>query len=151
MKYSECFLVPLGMVAVYLVAGGCSHQSNLGSVHGTVTYDGKPLKRGAIIVEVEGNRPSHGQIEDGQILNLSTFTANDGVPVGEAKVAVNSFAEPDLANHLAANLPSDRPPETGNIVSGKNQIPLRYANPATSGLTATIKPGENDLSFDLSK
>lgn len=123
----------------------------MGSVHGAVTYDGKPLQHGAIIFEVDGNRPSYGQIEDGKIVNLSTFDANDGVPVGEAKIAINSISAPGSGKGPGAGGPSDRPGETGGIVTGKNQLPLRYANPATSGLTATITAGENELNFDLTK
>lgn len=151
MRYSVHRLVFLGVATVFGIAGGCSNESSMGNVQGTVTYDGKPLKHGAIIFEVDGNRPAYGQIEEGQIVNVSTFTANDGVPVGEAKVAVNSVSEPGSGNGSGPSGPSDRPGETGGIVAGKNQLPLRYANPATSGLTATITAGENDLSFDLAK
>ena len=73
MRYSVRFLVVLGMATIFAVTAGCSGQSGLASVSGTVTVDGKPLQHGAIIFEVEGNRPSYGRVEDGQIVDLSTF------------------------------------------------------------------------------
>ncbi|MEW4455429.1 hypothetical protein AB1L30_22355 [Bremerella sp. JC817] len=151
MRYAAYFLVHFALVAIIAGAGGCSGGHNLAQVHGTVTYQGKPLKNGTIIIEVSGNRPAYGQIVDGQIVNVSTFEQNDGVPVGEATIAINSISEPSADSKAGAGGSSDRPSESGGIVTGKNILPLRYANPATSGLTATISAGDNELSFDLSK
>ncbi|GAA4429515.1 hypothetical protein [Bremerella cremea] len=151
MRYAAYFLVHFALVAVIAGAGGCSNGHNLAQVHGTVTYQGKPLKNGTIIIEVSDNRPAYGQIVDGQIVNVSTFEQNDGVPVGEATIAINSIAEPGADNKGGASGSADRPSESGGIVTGKNILPLRYANPATSGLTATIAAGDNELSFELSK
>ncbi|PQO45230.1 hypothetical protein [Blastopirellula marina] len=145
---SRCvtFLAILFTVA----ALGCSRGPAMGTITGEVTYDGKPLSHGTILLEVSGQMLSRGEIEEGKIVNMTTFTPGDGAPVGEAVVAINSIAE----------VTTKRPNQSGNngtggsgevMVQGQDLIPVRYSNPATSGLTATIEPGVNDLHFDLTK
>ena len=33
----------------------------------------------------------------------------------------------------------------------KNLLPTKYATPQTSGLTVTVKPGANEMNFELKK
>ncbi|MDR1959638.1 MAG: hypothetical protein LBQ54_11460 [Planctomycetaceae bacterium] len=143
------------MIVLFFGAGCGSGKLPLGKVEGTVTYDGKPLKQGAIIFTVPGTRDASGIIENGNILKVTTFTDGDGVPVGEALVAIVAV-DP---------LPDVPPPaETPNVSPGtpgvsqpsgtggqKFSIPVRYTNTETSGLKASITPGVNTLQFDLTQ
>jgi hypothetical protein len=104
------------------------------------------LKSGKIRFEAPGVKPATGKIVNGEIVELTTFKDNDGVPVGSHKVAV--WALEDAASAVVAN------PGEGkigaNYMGGKSLIPDVYGNPATSGLTAEVKSsGDNTVAFEL--
>ncbi|MEW4564775.1 hypothetical protein AB1K70_19705 [Bremerella sp. JC770] len=129
-----------------VAALGCSRGPEMGTITGEVLYDGKPLSHGTILMEVSGYRLSRGEIKEGKIVNVTTVTPGDGVPVGEANVSINSIAEKTIK-------PSGQSVTGGDegMLQGQDLIPVRYSNPSTSGLKATIKPGENVLLFELKK
>lgn len=66
---------------------------------------------------------------------LSTYQANDGIPVGEYNVTVTWR----------------KPLYTVEGKPGPNRLPEKYAKAETSGLKATVKPGKNELMFELQK
>ena len=120
-------------------------------VSGTVLYKGQPLKQGTIIFEVSGNRPATGKIVDGKIVDVTTFEPNDGVSIGEAKIAINSKEEVEEAIPDATD-PSAQSVSRANYmgVGGKPLIPPHYGNPTSSKLTATIESGkENIVNLEL--
>src|SRR5262245_51816518 len=87
--------------------------------------DGKKLVRaGDALVESDGSYA------------LSTYTAGDGAPVGEYLVTV--------VVGRGGYVDEDSDPVA-------NQLPARYAKPETSGLTATVKSGKNELTFELKR
>ncbi len=134
------------LILVWLPLIGCNYGPTLGQVSGTVLYEGEPLPHGTISFELTGGKFAHGEIKDGQILNVRTNDPGDGVPVGNATIAINSVA--------MTSEPSTLESATGassGMAVGRDLIPVRYANPATSGLTAVIEPGENLLTFELTK
>jgi len=145
-------ILAIGVAAAFLV--GCSDSSRrLGTVDGTVTFEGEPIPVGSIIFEVSGARPATGKIEDGKITQVTTFEPNDGVPVGQADVAIYAAASADTASAVTES-PDSRSanPGSGYMGSGqKSLIPDRYNNPATSQLNCEIKPGENHVEFELKK
>jgi hypothetical protein len=59
---------------------------------------------------------------------LTTYDGNDGAPAGEYKVTVELW------------LSSGR-----DDAAPTNRLPIRYANPDTSGLTATVNAGATEL------
>lgn len=65
---------------------------------------------------------------------LSTYTSGDGVPVGEYLVTVSCDVRYGPVPEVLCA-----------------EMPAKYAKPDTSGLTATIKSGKNELSFNLKK
>lgn len=142
---STCVLV-LPVLAAAL-AGGCSTGPALGKVSGSVTLDGKPLTRGTITFETAGQRPATGRIENGQIVETTTYKTGDGVPVGAHKVSIS--ATEDAASAVADDPGKGKAPG-GNYMMGKSLIPSRYNDPSTSDLTADIKTGTNPLEFKLS-
>lgn len=142
-------LMPLFLISI-LVFGCGPDRPPLGDVSGTVTYDGKLLEQGTIIFEVPGSRPTCGKIVNGQITELCTFVSGDGVPVGEARVAITATVARSPSTPTQAAASSNEPTPTAGMVEFEQLIPVKYGNPETSGLTATIEKGRNSLSFDLS-
>lgn len=125
---------------------GCSGGLKLAPVEGTVTLDGVPLAKGTITFESTGNRPAIARIENGKIVEATTYTTGDGVPVGEHTVAIS--ATEDAASAVTDNPGMSKSPGA-NYMVGKSLIPAAYNNPSTSGLTATIQPGGNTVEFKL--
>jgi hypothetical protein len=112
-----------------------------------VTLNGQPLARGTIRFETTGERPATAVVENGQIVEATTYKTGDGVPIGSHKVAV--FANADAASAVVDD-PGKAPPPGANYMSGKSLIPARYNDPEKSGLSAEIKSGENVVEFKLS-
>jgi hypothetical protein len=94
-------------------------------VAGTVTIDGKSLKRGLVTVNVKDSRPAYGKIGADGKFQLMTKVEGDGCIVGDHAVTVLSREPlgPDTMRHL---------------------IPEKYADETTSGLKMKIDgPIEN--------
>jgi hypothetical protein len=122
-----------------LGAAGCGGGSR--EVSGTVSYRGRPLASGTVLLLAGDGRPYNGAIgPDG------SFTIKD-VPTGEARVAVTSFApaDPERPSWAGAVLPAanGRMATLTGIVS---TIPPRYGDLGQSGLAVTV---EEDTRLDL--
>jgi len=118
-----------------LACAGCggSDQPPTAPVTGSVTYKGQPLAQGTIAFYPASGRPAYGKIENGEIVEVTTFTPNDGAPVGPNNVAIQAVEGLDDMYKPAKWL-----------------IPERYGNPQQSGLTADIKDsGTNEVTFAL--
>jgi hypothetical protein len=136
-----------GVLFVFVLLTGCSNGPILGTVKGTVFLDDKPLPKGTITFETPGQRPATAEIENGQIVNVTTYKPGDGVPVGTHKVAIAATTEP--ASAVVPNPGQAGKAPSADYMSGKSLIPNRYNDPTTSTLTAEIKAGENVLEFKL--
>jgi hypothetical protein len=112
-------------------------------VSGKVTYKGKALVWGT--VQFEG---SDNMIKQGNIQSDGTYSIS-GLATGEAKAAVSSI------NPKSSDFQLRRPQEGGPRtpprpeVKGWFPIPEKYDAPYKSGLTYTIKAGENKIDIDL--
>lgn len=107
-------------------------------VTGKVYCDGTPAAGAAIAFHVKSadgkrfTRTADAVVEGDGNFVLSSYTAFDGAPVGDYTVTITLREPPDLQGK-----------------SGTNQLPEKYAKPETSSLTATVKAGSNDFTFDL--
>lgn len=126
---------------------GCSDRPPMAKVRGTVTLDGKPLPFGVVTFEAAGLRSATAKVVNGELTEVTTFDPNDGVPVGSHRVAVTANAEPGSA--VTANPGDTKRPPPADYMSGKSLIPAAYNDPATSKLTADIKPGDNLVELKL--
>lgn len=126
---------------------GCAPQVPRGTVAGTVTFQGKPVTHGTILFE----DPSAGIAitaelgPDGSYV-VETYEAA-GLPVGTYQVAVTPHSYAVVEDFpLAGAAP---PPSSENE---SVTIPSKFHSTATSGLSVTVKEGENPpFDFDLAK
>lgn len=118
------------------VCAGCG-DSTIGSVEGTVTFDGQPLK-GALVTFVpkEGGRPSYGRTDEDGRYELHYSNDKDGALVGSHKVMIST----ERGGDEDAEDPKKRK-------SVKEKVPARY-NKKTE-LTAEVESGSNTINFDL--
>ena len=113
---------------------GCAPDSGKGTVTGTVTLDGQPLKSGLIrFVPVDGQTPTaESTITDGE------FSAQ--VPVGEKRVSISA---PKVVGQRRAYQTPDSP----SIDVVEELLPPRYN--VQSELTLTVTGGKQDAPFNL--
>jgi hypothetical protein len=125
-------------------------------VNGQVTYQGKPVP-GALVV-FHGARPAPapsaspgendqsgpptpvGKTDDDGKFKMHTYIGDDGAPVGSYKVTVTLAVGGETRNVMAK-------------VIAKTQtvpLPIKYADPKTTDITADVKEGENSIpTFEL--
>jgi hypothetical protein len=99
--------------------------------------DGEPMRVGVVVFTPGAGAPSARGVVDGEgRFCLGTFTSDDGAVEGPHGVAV---MQPQLATGGL------RPAPGGDVHGAASQrfAPRRYASPATSGLSAEVKSGEN--------
>jgi hypothetical protein len=117
-------------------------------INGKVTFQGKPVTVGQIRfcdpaagIDVIESLDAQGQ--------YTILTGNrKGLPEGQYQVAVM----PKLDFSRVKCEPNGRPiPSTMPSAAEKNppNIPQKYQDPATSGLTLTVKPASNTFDVDM--
>jgi hypothetical protein len=126
-RHTLCVLGACCLVAL----SGCRGDGPV-PVTGTVTYKGTPLAQGTITFTPEEGRVAFGKIKDGKIVEVTTHTLDDGAAKGRNRVSIRSISNPDDMYAKQVSL-----------------IPEKYGDPNTSGLTAELASGTNELSFDL--
>ncbi len=126
-----------------VVLGGCGPmQLPLGEVTGSVTLDGQPLSQAKVTFQPQQGAAASGITDAAGRYTLGTRKPQDGAVIGRHRVTITPVIE---GIDLTADLRKVRPSTDQPVAS----IPTRYARPNTSGLTAEVKPGENQLDFDL--
>jgi len=123
--------VALAMLAamVALISAGCGNgdRPTLGQVHGHVTLDGKPLGNAGIAFRPEiGARESMGVTDANGEYILRYIREEMGGAVGKNAVRITTQRNND--------------PKT-------ETLPEKYNRKTT--LTAEVKPGENEINYDL--
>ncbi len=131
--------------------GGTAERPPMGRVHGTVTYDGKPVDRGRVTFSPiasegdSGGTSAMGPIESDGSYSLTTFNTGDGAFVGRHIVTVVVPTEDIVA--------LNKPRADGSIPYKlpKELIPKKYTDPKQSPLRNTVEAGDNSLNIDLKK
>lgn len=126
--------------ALCLFLSGCGGGG--GSVSGTVTLDGNPLKGGVVTFHpVAGGASAIGAVsKDG---TYEVAIGNElGLPPGEYIVTVDAAETVTSEPGLAGGPPKPPPPP-------KRITPDKYANKDTSDLRATVKTGSNKIPLEL--
>jgi hypothetical protein len=131
----------LGSIFVLaILAAACTTSDNPKTypVKGKVTYRGKPVTSGMVMLTPQDRgHAATGDLDKDGIFGLTTFKKDDGAVPGKYQVAVKVFPS-EGAGLPGAEFAGKAPP-----------VPLKYMNEASSGLTAEIKAGDNHLEFAL--
>lgn len=127
------------------------------TVRGQVTSAGKPVEGITVSFRPKdpnsGQRPANGETDSDGRYELTTFSRGDGATAGEFGVTLLKFAARQ----------EDTSPKQSNAGKGRNesdiwnpapppanQLPKKYADPKTSGMSAVVTPdGENLFDFSI--
>lgn len=134
------------LMAVAAAAAGCG--SPAAEVTGTVTYAGKPVSGGSVVLYC-----ADGQIVRG-LIGADGRYAIPNVPRGPAQVAVQTHARVPAGLSLRQKLPpaADGPvPPTLNGAAADRVVPVppRYGVPEESGLGLTVDRPQMTFDIDL--
>lgn len=137
-KASRARVVLVCMIlAVY--TSGCSQEEKLGAVSGKVTFQGQPVKAGAVVFtnKDKGVFMTAKIDEQGQFKVVMAKGA--GLPPGEYQVSV-SPPVPDVPMGAGPMLPA---------IPECPFVPRRYRDYKTSGLTLTVPEEGTTLNIDM--
>jgi hypothetical protein len=129
-------LVALSLATAVLA--GCSKNGGLitAPVTGKVTFKGKPLPNGTVMF-VPGEGPAAtGEIGSDGAYRLTTGSI-DGAVLGNHKISITALAD------IGSALPEQRNPTPPSL------LPAKYLSHETSGLTAEVKQGNNEVNLVL--
>lgn len=128
------------IVASALVAGpvGCSPQDSgrvpTFPVTGSISFQGKPMPGAFVALHPklpQENVPSpRASVAADGSLKLSTYDGGDGAPQGEYVLTVEWYKPVKVG---------------GDLVSGPNVVPRKYASPKTSDIVVNVTAQENSL------
>jgi hypothetical protein len=134
-----------------LAAAGCGgsgasspEQVQPVPVSGRVAYRGKPLGNVAVVFQsIDGKVSAVGTTDASGTFRLTTYSPDDGAPPGSYKVTVAAGGsareiEPGVLAPVAEEAAAGSP------------VPVRYADPTRTDLTADVKEnGANRFTFEL--
>jgi hypothetical protein len=118
---------------------GCSrkHGMETAPVSGKVTYKGKPVPNGTVMFVPAEGPAATGEIGPDGSYRLTTYVPNDGAVLGSHKVSITALQD------TGGGLPEQRSGTPPSL------LPPKYLSHDTSGLTAEVKPSDNQVNFDL--
>jgi len=130
--------VPLYAALLAALAGCGSDGLPLARVHGTVSYQGKPLEHGKVVFFPEAGTPGPqavGTIQSDGTFRMQTI-GRDGAAVGRHRVLV----------HCRQPLP---PESQRQMLARESLIPRRYSVLEESPLRFEVKDGDNEYPIAL--
>lgn len=128
----SCFIA-IAVISLGTSTGCGSNRPSLKKVSGQVLIDGKPLTTGSVRLAPANMRPAYGNLDSDGRFTLTTYEIGDGAAYGTHPVAVSAF----------------------NIIGPDDRqirqwfVPLKYGDPKTSGLNATIDDDTENLVLEL--
>lgn len=116
-------------------------------VSGTLTYQGNPLESYQIsFLPMDGRRPAMGTTDAAGKFTLGTNKVGDGAPPGTHKLTIVWLAPPSTDAPGQETIIDD----PALLPKPKIQIPDKYSNSDTSGLTQEVPAGGlKDLKIEL--
>lgn len=149
----------IALSAAALAATGCDSKISYehATVHGKVTYNGKPVPMGQVMF-LPVAAPEDGLLQPatGSIGADGTYAlkseADAGAVVGEHKVAVIAVdggkpVEPTV--EATSPAPAGGPGGRGKSPVFKTLVPKKYSDPATTPLTRKVNSGDNTIDLEL--
>lgn len=123
----------LVLVAVFTVVGCGKASKKTGTVTGTVTYKGNPVKSGLVNFLSATGAASQGQIDAS-----GNYKLDAPIEEGEYKV----YLQPPIPGQAG-------PPDKKAVPPPKFEVPEKFQDMAKSGVKVTVKPGENTIPIEL--
>lgn len=128
-----CFL----FLVTFVLVSGCTQGPELGDVTGTISMDGEPVENAYVTflpmfpegMELVGKTDSQG------VFDVKYSADRNGVPPGKYQILLSTL--------------DDIKEESGRNRKVPERFPKVYVN-NDSPLTFEVKPGPNDVSFDVS-
>lgn len=145
-------------IAFIIGCGGGEKGPELAPVSGVVTLDGKPVANASILFNpTAGGQPATGMTDASGKYTLRTKKPGDGAIVGAHGVGITMTKAPTATKKKTVATADPSNPEVSGPLDNappppKKQdfvVPEKFNSPFTSGLTATVKSGPNDIPFDL--
>jgi len=151
-------VLSLGVLACPLLLG-CGGGPPAGAkptapVTVTITYKGAPVDGASVMFVKDGDEstPAVGRTDAAGIAKMKTYLENDGAIIGTHKVIVSKSEStggpPTVDQDSPEYMPPELAPATAPVVV-KHHVPQKYALPTTSDLSAEVKSGNNELTFEL--
>lgn len=134
----------LPIVGVMIFALGCGSSTPEGEVTGVVTYRGQPVPGGVITFISDRGTPATAFIDP-------TGHYRVKAPAGMAKVTVNNLMlrKGQATAGLRLRPPEGAAPATPVPEGSYKPIPEKYLSADKSGLTWTVRPGEQTYDIPL--
>jgi len=141
------------LLLTVLTLSSCA-SAKRGDIHGKVSYGGRPIIYGSVVLIGSDDMPVTGRI------NSDGTYAVAGVPAGAVRVAVVS-PDPATPQRLDRQLPGVRAPKATPLplipppvvpeVDRRKwfALPKQYEMIDTSGITTTIHEGDNTFDIEL--
>jgi hypothetical protein len=158
MRTLKFFSLALSLLTVLGAGCGGPERPNMAPVSGVVSFQGQPLAGAQVSFHNDKSPRVASGVTDAQgKFTLTTFDPGDGAIIGEHRV---SIAKLQGASELSSASAADPTAAYGSgmaaAASGKmstlqkNELPAKFANPTSSGLTVTVtKEGPNEFPFDI--
>jgi hypothetical protein len=130
---------------------GCSGQTPVYPVKGTITFEGKPMKGGGSIAFVpvgdQKGKTAGGEIGPDGSYQLMTHKPGDGSMAGDFRVVITQVTE-----HEPERTPDGKAPAKGGTsLDAADRIPANYGDHQKSPVTTKVEPKSNTLDFDLKR
>lgn len=148
----------LVLIAIFPCCG-CSNSVDLGpsgTVSGKLTYKGKPLAEGTQIIFMHRTSGFAGvdAVDSEGHFELSFYRKTTGptpqIPVGEYVVTVQPpDPNAEMSDPTDVMTPDEVDAANRKRRSAPISFPQKYRQPHTSGITKTVKEGENKFEIDL--
>jgi len=159
MRMHSCFAWLLAVL--FCVVSGCGGPARpkTATVTGTVLLDGNPVEGAQVVFICEGApRNATGKTDAAGKFSLTTFEEGDGAVLGEHKITVSKFDSSEAPAMSASDPSADygaamEAAGGGDATLGgmiKRELPEKYGDAKTSGLSETVADGSNDFTLELS-
>jgi hypothetical protein len=144
----------LTVTAAVAFVGGCgpalppgakpTHKTTV-----TVMYKGAPVEGASVTFLGPESTNAVGLTDAQGQAKLKTYVEGDGAIEGQHKVLISKVQSVGGAATADQDSPNYVPPVNVPPPQVKHHLPQKYEAPGTSGLTADIKSGPNEITFDL--
>lgn len=132
------FIPAIFISMAFLALAGCKGGGSESTVSGSVSFKGKPICCGYVLMRFDNGNEANGMITgDGTYIIYTTERGHAKIAVGSPKPAVVKNERPGAQVDPTAPDPNKW-----------FEIPAKYADPNTSGKEATIK-GNDKVNIEL--